>query len=150
MQSSIEIPASLLNLDKTILKAVEKSVEDCTADLFRVAQARTPVDSTTLEKSGTSKVAKEGNAYVGRVSFKAMNKGFNYAKQMDKAKYKLGKKSLLKSSRGVRSKFSKQSFQVGSGYLTDTAEKCTQGYEEYVNYKIYEALAKDGFKVFEK
>ena len=69
MQSSIEIPASLLNLDKTILKAVETSVKDCTADLFRVAQARTPVDSTTLEKSGTSKVAKEGNAYVGRVSF---------------------------------------------------------------------------------
>lgn len=150
MKSSIEIPMKLINLDKTVMKAVKDGIEDCTDDLLRVASLRTPVKTTTLEKNGSSKVESNNNKVVGRVSFKAMNKGYNYALKMDRGKYNLGKKSLSKSTRGVRSKFTNQALKVGSGYLTDTAEKCEEGYTDYVNYKIYEVIAKDGFNVFKK
>lgn len=150
MKSSIVIPKTLLNIDKTILKAIGNGVDDCTDDLLRVASLRTPVDSTTLEKSGTSDVDKSGEKIVGRVSFSAINKGYNYAIKMDRGNYKLGEKSLKKSSKGVRSKFSKQPLKVGSGYLTDTAEKCQDGYADHINFKIYEVIAKDGFRVLKK
>lgn len=145
MSASVQIPASFHLLKNKINKAVEKGVQDCTADLYRVAQARTPVKTTTLEKSGSMKTNKGVNSYVGHVSFKAMNKGFNYALKMDKGKYNLGTKSLSKSGRGVRSKFSNESFKVGSGYLTDTAEKCEQGYVDYINKKVAEVIAVEGF-----
>lgn len=150
MKSSIKIPRGLLNLDKSVKKAVKNGIDECTDDLLRVASLRTPVDSTTLEKSGTSKVDDSGNKIVGEVSFQAINNGYNYALKMDRGNYKLGKKSLSKSSRGVRSKFTKEALRVGSGYLTDTAEKCAEGYTNHVNFKIYEAIAKDGFNVFKK
>ena len=150
MKSSIEIPTGLLNLDKTVMKAVKTGIDDCTDDLLRVASLRAPVDSTTLEKNGTSKVEVGNDKVVGRVSFQAMNKGYNYALKMDRGNYKLGKKSKAKSSSGVRSKFTTQPMKVGPGYLSDTAEKCQKGYTDYVNYKIYEVIAKDGFNVFNK
>lgn len=150
MQKSIEIPQSLLNLDRTVLKAVKTGIEDCTDDLLRVASLRAPVDEGNLEKNGTSKVQTGSDKIIGRVSFQAMNKGYNYALKMDKGNYKLGKKSKAKSSGGVRSKFTSQPMKVGSGYLSDTAEKCQKGYTDYVNYKIYEVISKDGFNVFKK
>lgn len=150
MKSSITIPKGLLNLDKTILKTIKSGVEDCTDDLLRVASLRSPVDSKTLEQSGTSDVNDEGTKIVGEVSFKAINKGYNYAIKMDRGNYKLGKKSIEKSSRGVRSKFTKATLKVGSGFLTDTAEKCSDGYTDHINFQIYEAIAKDGFRVTKK
>lgn len=150
MKSSIEIPTGLLNLDKTVMKAVKTGIDDCTDDLLRVASLRAPVDKENLEKNGTSKVEVGNDKVVGRVSFQAMNKGYNYALKMDRGNYKLGKKSKAKSSSGVRSKFTTQPMKVGPGYLSDTAEKCQKGYTDYVNYKIYEVIAKDGFNVFNK
>ncbi|WP_304428077.1 hypothetical protein [uncultured Clostridium sp.] len=149
-RSEIIIPQGLLNLDRNIIRAVEDAVEDCTDDLLRVATLRTPVDSRTLEQNGTSNVDKSGNKIVGQVSFSAINKGFNYAKKMNEGKYNLGEKSLTKSARGVRSKFTQATMNVGSGYLDDTAQKCQKGYTDYINYKIYDVIAKDGFNVFKK
>ena len=146
----ITIPQNLLKMDKNIVKAVEDAVEDCTDDLLRVATLRTPVDSRTLEQSGTSKVNKSGGSIVGQVSFSAINRGYNYAKKMNEGKYNLGEKSLAKSARGVRSQFTTSTMKVGSGYLDDTAEKCQKGYTDYINYKIYEIIAKDGFNVFKR
>lgn len=146
----ITIPQNLLNLDRNIIRAVEGAVEDCTDDLLRVATLRTPVDSRTLEQSGTSKVNKSCGNIVGQVSFSAINKGYNYAKKMNEGKYNLGEKSLTKSARGVRSQFTTSTMNVGSGYLDDTAEKCQKGYTDYINYKIYEIIAKDGFNVFKR
>lgn len=150
MKNSVEIPTKLLNLDKTVLKAIKNGITDCTDDLLRVASLRTPVDTTTLEKSGSSKVESNAGKVAGTVSFKAMNNGFNYALKMDRGKYNLGKKSISKSSRGVRSKFTNQALKVGSGYLSDTAEKCQKGYTEYLNHKIYESITQDGFNVFKR
>lgn len=150
MGKDITIPKGLLNIDKSIIKAIEDGIEDCTDDLLRVATLRAPVDSQTLEQSGTSKVDKGGNKIAGQVSFSAISNGYNYAKKMNEDNYNLGEKSLTKSSRGVRSKFSNAPMKVGSGYLTDTAEKCEKGYTDYINYKIYEVIAKDGFNVIKK
>ena len=146
----IEIPKGLLDMDKNIIRAVEDGIEDCTDDLLRVATLRTPVDSQTLEQSGTSRIDKSGRSVVGQVSFSAVSKGYNYAKKMNEGSYNLGKMSLTKSTRGVRSKFTNAKMSVGSGYLDDTAQKCQKGYTDYINYKIYEIIAKDGFNVFKK
>lgn len=149
-RSEIIIPQGLLNIDRNVIKAVEDAVEDCTDDLLRVATLRTPVDSRTLEQNGTSNVDKSGNKIVGQVSFSAINKGYNYAKKMNEGSYNLGEKSLTKSTRGIRSQFTNSTMNVGSGYLDDTADKCQKGYTEYINYKIYEIIAKDGFNVTKK
>ena len=126
-------------------KSVNVAMKECTADLLRVSMARTPVDSTTLEKSGTSKVECGLNSTTGIVSFKAMNKGYNYAYKMDKGTYKLGKKSLDKSSRGVRSKFCNSALKVGTGYLTDTADKCQKGYAQHISKAINSTIISKGF-----
>lgn len=136
---------SFKHLGTSMKKAVQNGIEDCTADLLRVASLRTPVDSTTLEQSGSSKVSTSSTKVTGHVSFKAMNKGYNYAKRMNDAKYNLGEKSLKKSKAGVRSRFCSESLKVGTGYLTDTAEKCEQGYTDYVQDKVNEVIKSGGF-----
>lgn len=137
---------NLSGLTKEMYKSVEKGIENCTDDLLRVATLRSPVDSTTLEKSGTSKVVKSSKSIKGFVSFSAYNKGFNYARKLDKQPFKLGEKSIKKASRGVRSKFSKVSMKVGTGYLTGTAVECQDGYSQHINQLIGYEIAKNGFK----
>lgn len=144
-RSKVVIPKGLINLDKSITLAVEKGINDSTDDLLRVASLRAPVDSTNLEKGGSSRVDVSGSKIVGQVEFTAINKGYNYALKMDRGKYKLGKKSINKSSRGVRSKFSKVSMNVGTGYLSDTAKECEDGYTEHVNALIRRTISKAGF-----
>lgn len=143
----VVIPDSLKNLDQTVFTAVYKGITECTEDLHRVAQERSPVDSTTLEKSVNSKVSVSGKTITGVVDAVAIRNGFNYAEKLDTGTYKLGDKSLQKSARGIRSKFTKQPLTVGSGFLTGTARACRKGYTDHVNYKIYEAIAKNSFKV---
>lgn len=132
------------------MKAVESGIDDCTDDLLRVASSRAPRDEENLEKNGTSRLVVKPHKIVGEVSFQAMNRGTNYAEIMDKEDYNLGEKSKQKSIRAVRSKFTKKALPVGSGYLSGTAEVCKDGYTDYVNYKIYEVISRDGFKVFNK
>lgn len=136
---------SFKHLGTTMKKAVNDGIEDCTADLLRVASLRTPVDSQTLEQSGSSKVSSSSSTVTGHVSFKAINKGYNYAKKMNDTKYNLGEKSLRKSSGGVRSRFCSESLKVGTGYLSDTAEKCEKGYTKHVQDKIGEVIKTGGF-----
>ena len=144
-KSTVIIPKSLYTLDDAFGKAVNKGMNDITDDLLRVAQQRSPVDEGTLEKSGTSQIIHSSKSIKGIVSFSARNKGFNYAKQMNDKTYKLGKKSIAKSGRGVRSKFSNVSMKVGTGYLTDSLEKCSEGYSKHLNTMLGEAIAKSGF-----
>lgn len=139
-KTEIKISKRILGLDKNVVKAARGGIEDCTDDLLRVATLRTPVDSQTLEQSGTSNISANKNNIVGKVSFSAMKKGFNYAKKMNEGSYNLGKKSLTKAARGVRSKFSQSTMKVGSGFLDDTANKCKKGYTEHINKKIKEGL----------
>lgn len=146
-RSVVEFPKGIFEIDDNVVNAVNKGMNDITDDLLRVAQQRSPVDEGTLEQSGTSQVVSSKRMVKGFVSFSARNKGYNYAMKMDKGSYKLGKKSLSKSSRGVRSKFSKASMRVGSGYLTDSAEKCKDGYIKHINEQVGLAIAKSGLKV---
>lgn len=144
-QSVVILPKGFNELDKVLVKAVENGIEDATDDLLRVASLRTPVDEGNLEKSGTSKIVKSGKSIKGFVSFSAINKGFNYAKKLDEKTFNLGSKSLKKSSRGVRSKFSKVSMKVGTGYLSGTALECADGYSKHVNELIGKEIVKKGF-----
>lgn len=146
-RSVVEFPKGIFEIDDNVVNAVNKGMNEITDDLLRVAQQRSPVDEGTLEQSGTSQVVSSKRMIKGFVSFSARNKGYNYALKMDKGSYKLGKKSLSKSSRGVRSKFSKASMKVGSGYLSDSAEKCKDGYIKHINEQVGMAIVKSGFKV---
>lgn len=148
----------MISVDVTSIKAfhqlsnqlgntIKSSMDDITDDLLRVATERAPVKSKTLEQSGTKiPPKKSGSAYVSEVSFRAKKKGFNYAVKMDSGTYKLGDKSLQKSKRGVRSIFTNQTLNVGKGYLTDTAEKCEDGYKKYINEQLADEIRRQGFR----
>lgn len=141
--SSVKINIAFNTVDNKVSKAVLNSMEDITDDLLRVASERAPKDTGTLEQSGTKQNPKiSGGNCVSQVSFRAKRKGFNYATKMDKTKYKLGDKSLQKSKRGVRSAFSNESFSVGTGYLSDTAKKCSDEYTKYVQESVSKELSK--------
>lgn len=141
----VSVPQGFRQLDTTIKTAVKNGIEDCTADLLRVASLRTPVDSTTLEQSGSSKGSSNMMKVTGQVSFKAMNGNYNYALKMDSTHYNLGEKSLMKSTGGVRSAFCSDSLKVGTGYLSDTADKCEKGYVEHIQSKIDAVIRTAGF-----
>lgn len=141
----VVIPQVFEKLPARVQSAVVEGVKEVQADLLRVATERTPVKSTTLQDSGsTSKVNSTGTKIVGAVSFTAINRGYNYALKMDEGKYNLGSKSILKSKRGVRSKFAKGSLPVGSGYLSDTAKKCEKGYEDHIAEKVAQVMKESG------
>lgn len=143
IKTDIKINIAFNNVENQLSKAVVKSMGDVTDDLLRVATERAPVDTHTLEHSGTKQSPKlSGGNVVSQVSFRAKHKGFNYAIKMDKGKYKLGDKSLQKSKRGVRSVFSNESFKVGTGFLSDTADKCTEGYVKHVEDEVSKELSK--------
>lgn len=145
-QSTVTIPRAFTQLGNNLVGAVEQGMNDITDDLLRVASLRAPVDTTTLEKSGTSKISKSGQSIQGTVSFSAVNRGFNYAKKLDEKSFNLGKKSLQKSSKGARSKFSGASLKVGTGYLSGTAKACELGYIKHVNEVIGQAILRSGFR----
>lgn len=136
------ISKSFYQLNNKFNDVIYKGLEDMTDDLLRVATERAPVKTQTLEQSGTSKLSRSGTVYTGQVSFRARRKGYNYAVKMDQGKYKLGDKSLQKSGRGVRSIFTNQTLKVGTGYLTDTANKCEDGYKEYLQSKLNNEIKK--------
>lgn len=145
--STVKIPTGLKKLDSKVIKAVNTGMDEITADLLRVATLRSPVDEGTLEHSGTSKVMHSNSMIKGYVSFSARNKSFNYALKMDRGNYKLGKKSLAKSGRGVRSKFGKAVMKVGKGYLTDSAEQCTDGYVQHINQMVGKGVLSSGLRI---
>lgn len=121
-------------------KITRRCIEEYTSDLLRVSSLRTPVKDGNLETSGTKKVKTTFTGATGIVSFKAINKGYNYAVKMHDGKYKLGKRSLEKSSGGVRSKFASKPMAVGSKYLEGTALSCRKGYEKDLKLKMAEGL----------
>ena len=141
-KSIVKLPKVITELGNRAPKIIEQGMNDITDDLLRVASLRAPVDSQTLEQGGTSNVDASGKQVVGQVSFHAINKGFNYAQKMDESSYNLGKKSLSKSSKGVRSKFTTQSMKVGTGYLTNTAEVCKEGYTKHFDKLLKDEIAR--------
>lgn len=143
---SVIISAAFKNLDKNLKSVVVDSMTDITTDFLRTAQARTPIDSHTLERSGTMKMKTSGSVIEGNVSFRARKNGFNYAIIRDKGQYNLGEKSKQKSGRGVRSRFSKESLPVGSGYASDTLKKCQNQYDEYIQENLQKEIKRRGFK----
>lgn len=146
ISGNVTISKAFYNISSQIEGVVKTGVNDCADDLLRVASERAPVKSKTLEQSGTkTPVKKSGNALVSQVSFRARKKSFNYAVKMDRMSYKLGDKSIQKSKRGVRSVFTNQTMKVGKGYLTDTAEKCHDGYIKHVEEKVNEEIRRLGF-----
>lgn len=117
-------------------------VADITNDLLATAQARAPKDGGDLEQSGSMTVnptKKEGN-----VSFYAARRGYNYARKMDQDTYNLGEMSKRKSA--AKSKFYTGSLPVGTGFLSDTADKFNKnaksGYVKYIDEQIKKVIDK--------
>ncbi len=134
MKVTVTSTLKVINNSKKVSSTVQKCIQKYTDDLGMVAMSRTPVDEGNLEKSMTKKVM----GTVGTVSFKATNKGFNYAEKMHNGKYKLGARS--KSKRAMRSKYSSKSFAVGSKFLVNTALSCQDGYTKDLNEEVGKIL----------
>ena len=139
----IDIPDAMLNkINSEVDKFLQEAIVDITNDILMTAQARAPKKKGDLEQSGSMSVNKQ--AKTGEVSFKAMRRGFNYARKMDKSTYNLGETSRRKPP--VKSKFYKGSMPVGTGYLTDTFEKCGRGtkngYKQYIKDEIGKIIDK--------
>lgn len=124
--------------ERRVKVKVIDALTDCTIDLLSTAQKRAPYKEGTLEQNGAKKV--NTNTMVGEVSFRAINRGFNYARQMDTKKYNLGKQSKRKSP--AKSKFCSGSLPVGTGFLTDTAKRCANGYQEHINDAVDDVTRK--------
>ena len=135
----LDIP---FRLESKAKKVTKEAITEYTMDLLRVATLRTPVDEGNLEQSGTKQIKGTNNGATGTVSFKAMNKGFNYAVKMHEGRYRLGSGSIAKSGRGVRSKYYDGTFKVGSKYLEGTALSCKKGYEKDIQLRLSKALGK--------
>ena len=140
LTASIKVSPRAKNLGKNSPKILANCIKEMSMDLHRVASERAPVKDGTLETSGQVVFKNGGTKFTGTVSFSAINRGFNYAQKMHNDTYALGAKSLAKSSRGVKSRFSTQTFRVGKGYLKDTAEKCQTGYKKYINKEVIMGL----------
>lgn len=142
----IKVTVDNINVGDVIGKKATRVARECikeyTWDLHRVATLRTPKDEGNLETSGVKSVTNSNTKIVGQVSFKAFNRGFNYAKYMHDGKYKLGKNSISKSSGGVRSKYSNESFKVGSGYLEGTAKACEDGYKKDLKTRLKNSMGR--------
>ena len=144
IRAEIEKMVSLDTIRPKISKAIKNSIKSCGVDLLRVAKERTPYKSGDLEKSGSLTMNVGATVVTAKVGFNIVNEGFNYAVWTNNKTYKLGKLSKETKS-GGRSAMYSGTLPVGTGYLTDTAEKCKAGYEEYVGKKIGTAIANSGF-----
>lgn len=102
-----------------IVKAVERAskdaMEDVLNDLVKASSGAAPHDEGTLEKSWSKEIAKDGDGYVGTVSYSVRGEnGYNYAIKMHEQQYKLGEKSLAK---GGGTGMSGANYSVGSHFL---------------------------------
>lgn len=124
------------SLSKKIENAVIEGLDELADDLQLIAQRSAPVDSGTLERSIERGSINKSDLSV-KVSACAMNRGFNYARKMDKGQYKLGVDSAQKdASENIKSKYTTVRYRVGKGYLSESAQKSKRGYTKHIRQKV--------------
>lgn len=133
---------NFLNLSSRVENAIVEGLDELGDDLQLIAQKSAPVDTGDLERSIERSPVSKSKMTV-EVSASAMNRGFNYARKMDKEQYNLGSESVGKQSSGsIKSKYTGVKYSVGTGYLTGSAKRSKTGYTKHIRTKVSKELRK--------
>lgn len=127
------------NADQILFDAVKDAMDDIRDDFNMVSESLTPYKTGKLENSRyTRRYYKNKDNVYFTVSYKAINKGFDYATWTHDADYNLGEGSRAK--RPARSRFAKGSLRVGKGYMSQVQEASQEAWTEYINHTINRKL----------
>lgn len=131
---------NFLNLSSRVENAIVEGLDELGDDLQLIAQKSAPVDTGDLERSIERSPVNKSKMTV-EVSASAMNRGFNYARKMDKEQYNLGSESVGKQASGsIKSKYTGVKYTVGTGYLTGSAKRSKRGYTKHIRTKVSKQL----------
>lgn len=139
MAKGLKIEVTGLDMFKDINSVIYGAVKDCMDDIkedaIKTASGSAPVKTGKLEKSY---YVRSKNVELKRcdfsLSFKAVNKGFNYAVWTHDATYKLGAKSRAKQP--PKSRFAKGTLRVGNKYLTNMTEASQDNWKEFIQNNV--------------
>lgn len=139
MAKGLKIEVKGLDMFKDINNVIYEAVKDCMDDIkddaVRTASGSAPVDTGKLEKSyfvRSKKVPLKRCDFS--LTFRAMNKGFNYAIWTHDADYKLGVKSRAKQP--PKSRFAKGTLRVGNKYLTNMTEASEDNWRKFMQDNV--------------
>ncbi|MCP6683001.1 hypothetical protein [Bacillus nakamurai] len=112
------------NREAAVEQSAKTAMHDNTDDLARLAQNIAPIDKATLRRGMKKKVTLKRDSLIGEVSFRAVDKGFNYALWTHEAEYNLGTASA--SAGGI------SGYPVGNKYLERPLKGESQKYINHV------------------
>lgn len=132
---------------QVVFDAVKEAMDDIRDDVSVVTQSLTPRKTGKLEKSQyVRRYYKNLDRCYFTVSFKGVNKGFDYATWTHDARYNLGAGSRAK--RPAKSRFARGSLRVGRGYLTQVTDSSEEAWSKYIaeviDRKLQESIKKNG------
>lgn len=134
---------------QVVFDAVKEAMDEIRDDVITVTESLAPRKTGKLERSHyVRRYYKNLDKCYFTISYKAINKGFNYATWTHDENYNLGAGSRRK--RPARSRFAKGTLRVGTGYVSQVIEASQDAWVEHiaetVNKKLNESLDKNGRK----
>lgn len=123
------------NAGQVVFDAVKDCMDDIRDDFIMTTESLAPHKTGKLEKSHYARrYYKNLEKCYFTISYKAVNKGFDYATWTHDEQYNLGEGSRAK--RPARSRFARGALRVGTGYMTQVKEASQEGWTEFINQNI--------------
>lgn len=137
------------NAGQVVFDAVKDAMDDIRDDFVEASESLAPHKTGKLEKSHYARrYYKNLDRCYFTVSYKAVNKGFDYATWTHDEDYNLGVGSRAK--RPARSRFAKGTLKVGKGYMSQVKEASEENWTKFINdniaRKLKVSLMKNGKK----
>lgn len=127
------------NAGQVVFDAVKDAMDDIRDDVVNTSESLAPRKTGKLEKSHYARrYYKNLDKCYFTISYKANNKGFDYATWTHDARYNLGAGSRAK--RPARSRFAKGSLRVGRGYLSQVVDSSEEAWANYIGTNIKRKL----------
>lgn len=125
--------------EQVVFDAVKDAMDDIRDDVVATSESLAPHKTGKLEKSHYARryYTNLQKCYF-TISYKGVNKGFDYATWTHDANYNLGAGSRAKQP--IRSRFAKGTLRVGKGYLTQVQEASQDGWTAFINATIARKL----------
>lgn len=140
VKTSIKIDDRVLKrVEKNVLKALRRGVEDCIDDLIQTSSGAAPHWKGVLEGSHSHEITAKNSSVEGTVEYAVFENGFNYALYMHEGTYNLGPNSLAKP--GGQSRLSGKHYDVGPKFLERPLQGDKEAYRDHI-----EKLLKKEFK----
>lgn len=134
---------------QVVFDAVKDAMDDIRDDFVETSESLAPHKTGKLEKSHYARrYYKNLDKCYFTVSYKAVNKDFDYATWTHDEDYNLGAGSRAK--RPARSRFAKGTLRVGKGYMSQVKEASEENWTKFINdniaRKLKVSLMKNGKK----